>query len=133
MYAKQQAAPGILTAQSKMIFQPAIILLAVSLSTQSVNWMKKLNSYIFQLDAEEERRGKTIDEEEECRPGIFCMFLEDDSLERNNEDNKKSADIETIVAVERFENNTRVKKIIILIFLLPFPVILVVLYSTDLQ
>ena len=79
--------------------------------------MKKLNSDIFQLEAEEERGGKTIEEEEGCRPGFFCMFFEDDGLERNNEDKAKSADKETIVAVERVENNTRVRQIIILIFL----------------
>ena len=108
MYARQQAAPGILTAQSKMIFQPATILLAVSLSTQSVKWMKKLNSDIFQLEVEEERGGRTIEEEEGCRPGFFCMFLEDDGLDRNNEEKDKSADKETKVVVERVENNTRV-------------------------
>ena len=75
--------------------------------------MKKLNSDIFQLEAEEERGGKTIEEEEGCRPGFFCMFFEDDGLERNNEDKEKSADKdkETKVAVERVENNTRVKQI----------------------
>ena len=116
-----------------MIFQPATILLAVSLSTQSVKWMKKLNSDIFQLEVEEERGGRTIEEEEGCRPGFFCMFLEDDGLDRNNEEKDKSADKETKVVVERVENNTRVQQIIILIFLVPFQVIMVVLYSTDLQ
>ena len=115
-----------------MIFQPAIILLAASLSTQSLKWMKKLNSDIFQLEAEEERGGKTIEEEEGCRPGFFCMFFEDDGLERKK-DKEKSVDKRKKVAMARVEDNTTEQQIIIFIFLLCFQMIMLVLYSTTLK
>ena len=85
-----------------MIFQPASILLALCLGTSAVKWMKKLNSDIFQLEVENEKRGKTIEEEEGCRPGFF----EDEGLERNIEENENYADEETIEVLEKVENNT---------------------------
>jgi hypothetical protein len=86
-----------------MIFQPASILLALSLGTSAVTWINKLNSDIFELEVEKEREGVTIDEDEECRPGFFCMIFEDDGLERNIE--------QTIEVSEKVEYNTRLKKI----------------------
>ena len=71
--------------------------------------MKKLNSDIFQLEVENEKRGKTIEEEEGCRPGFFCMFIEDEGLERNIEENENDADEETIEVLEKVEKNTRQK------------------------
>ena len=99
-----------------MILQPASILLALCLGTSAVKWMKKLNSDIFQLEVEEEKRGKTIEEEEGCRTGFFCMFFEDDSFERNIKENENYADEETLEVFEKVENYTRVKQNILCLF-----------------
>ena len=79
--------------------------------------MNKLNSDIFQLEVEEKRGGVTIEEDEGCRPGFFCMFFEDDGFDRNIEENGKYAKEETKKVSEKVEYNTRAKYIM---FLWPF-------------
>jgi hypothetical protein len=97
-----------------MIFQSASILLVLSLGTSAVKWVKKLNSDIFQLEFDEEREGKTIEEEEGCRPGFFCMIFEDDGFERIIKENENYEDEETVEVLEKVENYTRVKQNIVL-------------------
>ena len=90
--------------------------LPASQGTSAIKWMTKLNSHIFQLEVEEKRGGVTIEEDEGCRPGFFCMFFEDDGFDRNIEENEKFAKEETIEVLEKVEYNTRVKQIILCLF-----------------
>ena len=111
LHAGHQNTETILPAQSKMIFHCTNILLLASLCSP-VRWIKKLNSDIFQLEGDQEREGKTVEEEEGCGAGFFCMFIEDggdDAVEEDSREEKKYKFDQTVT--ERVEYDTKVRHI----------------------
>merc|ERR1711874_84243 len=82
--------------QYKMIFHHAStsILLAITLATPvpSVRWIRKLNSDIFQLEVENERGEKNVEEGAACEHGFFCMFFGDENTDVNKKDDEKFND-----------------------------------------
>ena len=108
--AGHQNTETMLPAQSKMIFLCTNILLLASLCSP-VRWIKKLNSDIFQLDGDQEREGKSVEKEEGCGAGFFCMFIEDggdDAVNKDSQDDEKFEFEKTEEVTERVEYDTSV-------------------------